>query len=103
MAEEKNPDIYIDEEERTLLHAPPNTKFFIDSLFAYLSEDAEGNEGVCGFLTPDGMLPMIAADLERLRQLEPHAKAAAKTAAKIGRKVKLVRFTQRIEIEEIKQ
>lgn len=87
--------------EPVLVVAPPNTMPHIGSIWAYLSKDEDGNEGVCaGPFGPLGMmLPMIAADEARLKSLTPWAEAIAKAT---GITVLMVEFTTRIEHREIK-
>lgn len=43
----------------------------ITELFAFVATDNEdGNEGIIGLMTPDGMMPMIGADLARVESLK---------------------------------
>ena len=72
--------------------------FRISHLYAFISLDpATHEEGVCGFLSPDGVMwPMVAANEERLTQLRPIARMIAQ---RTGRPVTLVRFTTREERE----
>lgn len=81
--------------------APPNTMPRIGSIWAYLSKDEKGNEGVCaGPIEPFGMLvPLIAADPERLASITP---IAERIAAATGLTIVLVEFTTRTELREIK-
>jgi hypothetical protein len=80
---------------------PGNTMPRIGSVFAYLSKDKDGNEGVCaGPLGPGGMLvPLIAADPARLKAITPLAEKIAKAT---GMTIVLVEFTTRIDHREIK-
>ena len=42
----------------------------ITELYAFVAMDNEdGNEGVMGFMTDQGMMPMIGADLKRVESL----------------------------------
>jgi len=52
-----------------------NGKFLrITELYAFVSKDENGHEGIMGFQTPDGnMMPMIGADVERVESLKPYA------------------------------
>lgn len=70
----------------------------IDSISAWVSRDEEGNEGICGFNSPLGWMPMIAADEERLKSLRPFAEDVARTT---GRPVYRVQFYLRREVENI--
>lgn len=71
----------------------------IDSVYAVLSMD-EGGEGIVGApIGPDGsMIPLIAADVARLKDFTIIAKVLA---TKIGWRMKIVKFTMREDIEEI--
>lgn len=51
----------------TVYHAPENEIFNISEIWAFLSVDEKGAEGVCGV----GGMPLIAADLSRLISIEP--------------------------------
>ena len=81
-----------------ILHAPENTQK-ITEIYAFVSVDKNGNEGVCAFSTHKAMVPMIAADLERLEQFKPIARELAKISPHA---IKLIKFHTREEIEEIK-
>jgi hypothetical protein len=85
----------------TVVFTPPNTLPRIDGVWAYLSVDADGNEGVCAApIGPGGMcVPLIAADEARLKSLTPIAEQLAKFT---GMTIKLVRFGTREELREIR-
>ncbi len=53
--------------------------FRISHVYAFISLDpATDEEGVCGFMSPDGVMwPMVAANEERLTQLRPLARRIA--------------------------
>lgn len=70
--------------------------FKINELWAFVSTDEEGVEGVCAFRSVDGWLPMVAADVKRLSSLRPLANEVAK---RTGRPVQLIKFTAREDIE----
>jgi hypothetical protein len=78
----------------------PNTLPRIGSLWAYLSKDDDGNEGVCAApIEPGGAcLPLIAADQERLKSITPIAEQIARLS---GMTIILVEFTTRTELREI--
>lgn len=84
-----------------IITAPPNTMPRIDRIWAYLSRDAAGNEGVCAApIGPGGMcVPMIAADDARLKSLTPWAELLARET---GLTIVLVEFATRAELREIK-
>lgn len=74
--------------------------FRIKSISAFISVDPnDGDEGIIGTRAPDGsMMPMIAADEDRLNSLRP---IAEQMAAHLPHEVKLVRFTNREDVEVI--
>jgi hypothetical protein len=74
--------------------------FKIESIWAYVSEDEKGEEGICGFNDPrtNQWIPMIAADETRLKSLKPFAHQIAIVTK---RKVKLVKFSIREDMGEI--
>jgi hypothetical protein len=68
-------------------------KLRVDEIFAFVSEDADGDEGICAFVGEGGMwMPMVCADMARVDSLRPMAKAIRQ---KTGMKIKLVRFSKR--------
>jgi hypothetical protein len=85
----------------TVLLVPPNTMPRIDRIWAYLSRDVDGNEGVCAApIGPAGMcVPMIAADEKRLVSLTPIAELLARSS---GLTIVLVEFSERSELREIR-
>jgi hypothetical protein len=71
-------------------------KLFISEMYAFISTDDEG-EGVMAFLAQNGTwMPMVGADMTRVEQLKPIAINMGKAQ---GRKVKLIKFSQREELE----
>lgn len=71
----------------------------IDELYAYVSVDEDGDEGLCAFLGPDGSwMPMVAADEARVEQLRPIAQDIIQHS---GMAVRLLRFSTRSEIEVV--
>lgn len=82
-----------------LYRQPKNTLPKIEGMYAFLSVDAEdGNEGVMAYKMGDAWMPLLAADGERLRVLRPLAEEIVRMT---GKKARLVRFTGRIDMEEI--
>lgn len=80
--------------------APPNTLLRVDKLWAYLSKDGAGNEGLTAGSLPNGMLmPLIAADPERLKSITPMAE---RLATLTGLSITLVEFTTRTDLRTIK-
>ena len=72
----------------------------IESIWAYVSEDDKGVEGICGFNDPrtGQWVPMIAADKERLTSLKPFAHQISIVTKKT---VKLVKFHGREDLGAI--
>jgi hypothetical protein len=73
----------------------------IDQLFAFIMRDADGTEGVCGWLNPATGLwvPLVGADLARVESLRPIAADLAK-ATKTP--ITLAFFADRRDIEVVK-
>lgn len=72
----------------------------ITEMFAFIAEDAgPDDEGIIGFTTPTGWMPMVGADMKRVDSLRPIAAGVAKD---LGKRVKLIHFTNREELEEIR-
>ena len=71
----------------------------ITEMFAFVAEDTgPDDEGVTGIWMAEIFLPLIGADMARIDSLRPTAKAIAKQT---GKPVKLLRFSQREELEVI--
>lgn len=70
----------------------------IESMYAFVTVDPDDDtEGIIGFSSPDGQwLPMVGADMERVEQLRPIATSIARQT---GREVRVVHFTERVEVE----
>ncbi len=76
---------------------PPNTLPRIDALWAFVSVDEDGNEGLCAMSLPGwpGPMPLIAADEARLRSLIPMAE---RLAAATKTRIRLIKLTTREEL-----
>lgn len=72
--------------------------FRITEIHAFLAVGDDDEEGIIGAHTAMGWVPFVAADKTRLNILRPHAENIAKDT---GKKVKLVRFSVREDLEEI--
>lgn len=72
----------------------------IESLWAFLTVDPDGVEGLCAYFEPkvNMWFPMIAADEARLKDMRKHAKKLAQIQP---HKIVLVRFSQREDREAI--
>lgn len=84
-------------EDGSFVHAPKNHLLRIDNIWAFVSVDADGNEGVCAAPLWRGgdPIPMIAADEARLANLIPLAEAMTKMA---GMTIRLIRLHNREEV-----
>jgi hypothetical protein len=61
----------------------------IQEMFAFVAVDPEGNEGITGMKVGDTWMPMVGADMDRMKSLWPHAMEMQRTT---GTKVKLKKF-----------
>lgn len=84
----------------TVFIDPPNTSLRIAQIWAFVSIDDEGNEGVCAaqLMGAGSCVPLIAADEARLESLRPIAAQIAKLTNKT---IKLVKFYRREDVETI--
>ncbi len=77
----------------------PKNHLVIQELYAYVSVDPEDqNEGIIAMATPSGPLPLVGADIDRMKSLR---KVAEDVAERSKIQVKLLRFSVREEIEVI--
>lgn len=72
----------------------------INEMWAFIAEDSgPEDEGVIAMLGPKNlMIPLVGSDLTRVESLRPHAMEIAK---RLGKPVKLVHFTTRVEVETL--
>lgn len=68
----------------------------IDQMFAYIVMDDDDTEGIPAFMANGMPMPMVGADMARVESLNPIAQEMAK---ELGKKVTLVRFSDRVEME----
>lgn len=70
----------------------------IDALYAWVATEPDGGEGVCGAFIPDivGTMPLVGADMDRIKSLRPYAELMRRTT---GYPVRLVRFGSREDLE----
>lgn len=80
-----------------MLHDPGGLGFRIETLWAYLAVHDDGDEGVIAASIGGVMMPLVAADEARLRDLRPYAE---QVVALTGKAVRLVRFDHRV-VEEV--
>lgn len=69
----------------------------IKSIHLFIACDEEG-EGLAAFMSGDQWIPMVAADEDRVASLKPIAKEIAQLS---GKTIKLVRLSERTEVEVI--
>ena len=68
----------------------------IEQMYAFVAEDSgPDDEGVVGFMANTGWMPMVGADMARVESLKPIAQHIVSTT---GKKIKLLRFTNREEM-----
>jgi hypothetical protein len=80
---------------------PEHVRSSILEIWAFVSRDAEGNEGICGFQSREGtFMPMVCADQERVQSLKP---IALHISTQTKQRIHLVKFSVRTEIEEIRK
>lgn len=78
------------------IHTPKN-EIPITEVFAVLSVDPDGTEGVCATGTREyGMMPLIVANKRLLPMLREQAAAMSKAS---GKTVRIARFSSREELE----
>lgn len=71
----------------------------IDKLFAFITADSgPEDEGVIAFYEGGAWFPMVGADMKRIESLRPIAEQLAKD---VGKPIRLVHFTNRVEVEVI--
>ncbi len=68
----------------------------IDEMYAFVVEDSgPDDEGILGFMTNGGWMPMVGADMARVESLKPMARDMATS---LGKRVKILKFTKREDI-----
>ena len=71
----------------------------IDKMFAFVTEDRPGSEGVTAFGLPGGgWMPMVGADMARVESLRNRAQ---EIADRTGSPITIVEFSTRNDIETI--
>lgn len=75
----------------------------IEEMYAFVSQDEKGGEGIIGYmLMMDGqktMMPLVGADMARMNSFMPIAQEIADKLK--TQKVKLIKFTNRVELQDI--
>jgi hypothetical protein len=68
----------------------------IDQMYAYIVMDDDNTEGIPAYQAGNMTMPMVGADEARIESLNP---IAQQMATGLGKKVTLVRFSVREEME----
>ena len=72
----------------------------IKEIFAFVAEDSgPDDEGITAMPVGHFWMPMVGADMARVNSLRP---VAAKIARRTRKPIKILRFTNRVELEVIK-
>lgn len=71
----------------------------IDQMFAFVSVDENGDEGICAFCHDGTWHPMVGADWDRIQSLKPAAEKIAKYYS--NQEIRLVKFESKTLIETI--
>ena len=74
----------------------PRTGQSIDALFAWVCTEPDGGEGVAGALIGGINMPLVGADMDRMRSLRPYAELVRKIT---GYPMRLVRYGSREDLE----
>jgi hypothetical protein len=76
----------------------PGQGLQIRELYAYVAAVPPGDEGIFGINFGGSWLPIVGADMARMRSLRAHAQACARAS---GERVRLVKFSVREDLEVI--
>jgi hypothetical protein len=74
----------------------PGTGQSIDALYAWVATEPDGGEGICSAQLGDIHMPLVGADMDRIKSLRSFAELAR---AATGYPVRLVRFSMREDLE----
>jgi hypothetical protein len=74
----------------------PGTGQTIDAIYAWVATEPDGGEGVCAALIGGMVVPLVNADMDRVRRLRPHVEEARRLS---GRPVHLVCYGRREDLE----
>jgi hypothetical protein len=86
-----------DEPER-LFGVPGKMNLRIEALYAWVVEEPEGGEGLPVINVRGHTMPLVGADLDRIKSMRSFAE---KTRRETGWPVRLVRFGAREDLEEL--
>jgi hypothetical protein len=70
----------------------------IDALYAWVATEPDGGEGVCSMQLGAVHMPLIGADMDRVKSLREPAEFVRRVT---GYPVRLVRFSRREDLEEL--
>lgn len=71
----------------------------IEEMYAFVAEDTgPDDEGIIGMNTDMGWMPLVGADMKRVESLRPIARGIGR---QVGKKVTLVHFSNRDDLEVI--
>jgi hypothetical protein len=70
----------------------------IDALYAWVATEPDGGEGVCSMQLGAVHMPLIGADMDRVKSLRARAEFVRRVS---GCPVRLVRFSRREDLEEL--
>jgi hypothetical protein len=76
----------------------PGTGQSIEAIYAWVATEPDGGEGICSAqqLGSNLVMPLVGADIDRIKSLRPHAEAVRRIT---GYPVRLVRFGSRDDLE----
>jgi hypothetical protein len=74
----------------------PGTGQSIEAIYAWVATEPDGGEGICSMQIGDTHMPLVGADMDRMKSLRPHAEFIHKMG---GYPVRLVRFGSREDLE----
>jgi hypothetical protein len=76
----------------------PGQGMAIEAIYAWVVTEPDGGEGVAGANIPSlgGMVPLVGADMDRIKSLRPYAEELRELS---GYPVRLVRFGSREDLE----
>lgn len=74
----------------------PGTGQTIDALYAWVAAEPGGGEGIMSVQLGDMQMPLVGADMDRMKSLRPYAERGRRIT---GCSVRLVRFGSREDLE----
>jgi hypothetical protein len=75
--------------------AEPKT---IDALYAWIATEPDGGEGVCSARIGDTHLPLVGANIDRVKSLRGYAELVRHAT---GYPIRLARFSHREDLEDL--